>query len=264
MTMMAIASRAANHQFSRRNLIKSAGVVGLGMTLGQARLIRTLAQESEDLNTIINIASTAESLAVTLLGHAIESAQQGGYDKEVPDPVVNILISARAAEHYHLDYLLKAGAQPLTQTFTVPDPALLTSYDTFFTTVVQLEAAFIAAYIAAAREFTALKQPELVKVAHMVASVEAEHRVLANYALGTRPANNLAFEAATFGTVGEAAKALTDLGFINGTGQTVNYPGPGDIARGSIHYRSPYGPSVACITGGEGTPEATPGATPVS
>lgn len=243
---MSLIKTAASERYSRRFVLKGATAMGLALTIPQARLIHTLAQESEDLQTIINIAATAETMAVTLFGHAIDSARNGGYDKEIPDAVVGILESSRAAEYFHLAYLLAAGAEPLTQTFTVPDPALLTSYDLLFTTAVQLEGAFIAAYIAAAKQFVALEQPELVKIAVAVAAVEGEHRVLANYALGTRPANNIGFAPAVFGTVGEAAQALTDLGFIGGTGTEVTYPGPGEIMRNAVRVQKPFGPSVDC------------------
>jgi hypothetical protein len=244
---MTVLDTAASARFSRRTILRGAGVVGLGMTLSQARLIRSLAQEAPDLQSIINIAATAETMAVTLFGHAVESAEQGGYDQEVPAAVITIVDAARTAEYYHLDYLLKAGAEPLTQTFTVPDPTLLTSYTTLFTTAVQLETAFIAAYIAAARAFTELGQPELVKTALAVAAVEGEHRVLANYALGTRPANNYGFAPALFSTVEEAAQALTDLGFIGGTGTEITYPGGGGpVDRSLTNLRSVSGPSVEC------------------
>ncbi len=231
---------------SRRLLIKGAGAAGLSLTLGQTALLRTLAAESETVQDIVNIASTAESLAVTLLGGAIDSAKQGHYNQKIPDAVISILVAARSSEQYHLDYLLGAGAKPLTQTFTVPDPKLLSDYDTLFGTIVQLESAFIAAYGAAMRQFTALKQPELVKVAYQVGTVEAEHRVLANYALGTRPANNRSFEQAKFTKVSEAADALTKLGFIGGDGTRVAYPGPGDVDKSAVTETTPGGPKVDC------------------
>lgn len=231
---------------SRRLLLKGAGAAGLGLTLGQTALLKAVAAQSETVQDIVNIAATAESLAVTLLGGAIESAKQGNYNQKIPDAVVSILVAARASEQYHLDYLLGAGAKPLTQSFTVPDPKLLSDYDTLFGTIVQLESAFIAAYGAAMRQFTALEQPELVKVAYQVGAVEAEHRVLANYALGTRPANNLSFEKKMFTTVGEAADALTKLGFIGGSGTKVDYPGPGTVDKGAVTETAPGGPTVNC------------------
>ncbi len=241
-----------NKATSRRSIFKGAAIVGLGMTVAQANLIRALAQDStptvegEDIQTIIDIAATAESLAVTLYGHVIESAQNGGYDTEIPAAVVGVLVSARAAEQYHLEYLLNAGAKPLTQEFTVPDPALLTSTQLIFDTAVQLETAFVAAYMAAAHRFAELGQTDLVRTAMEVAAVEGEHRVLAAYVAGVRPANNIALAPELFKTVGEAAAALTSLGFIGGTGTAVSYPGPLKVDRSSVNLRTPNGKSLAC------------------
>jgi hypothetical protein len=243
-----------NQAISRRSIFKGAAVVGLGMTAAQAGLIRALAQddatpmaEGEDIQTIINIAATAESLAVTLYGHVIDSAKNGGYDAEIPDAVVGVLASARAAEQYHLEYLLDAGAEPLTQDFTVPDPALLTSTQLIFDTAVQLETAFIAAYTAAAHRFAELGQTDLVRTSMEVAAVEGEHRVLAAYVAGVRPANNVALAPALFTTLGEAAEALTSLGFIGGSGTAVSYPGPGNVDRSSVSLRTPNGKTLACL-----------------
>lgn len=244
---METSDRLASAAFSRRTLLKGAGAAGFGLTLAQAGVLRAVAQGAESVSDIVNIAATAEELAVTLLGGAISSAQAGSYNKPIPDAVVAILQAARSEEQYHLDYLQEAGGKPLTSTFTIPDPKLLTDYDTLFATVVKLEAAFIAAYAAAAREFALLNQPALVKVAFQIGAVEAEHRVLANYALGTRPANDVAFEAVPFNTVGDAAAALKQLGFIGGSGAAVSYPGPGSIQNTGVSETQPGGATVACM-----------------
>jgi hypothetical protein len=171
--------------------------------------------------------------------------------------VIDILEAARATEQFHLEYLLSAGAQPLTQTFTVPDTRILSSYDALFSTIVALDSAFIAAYIAAARRFAELKQPELVKVAFQIAGTEAEHRVLANHALGRRPANDVAFERALFDTVGEAVALLRRLGYVNGSGPSVTYPGPGSIRTEGVIETVPGGPTVRCVVPGAPAPAPT-------
>jgi hypothetical protein len=238
---------------SRRSVFKGAAVIGLGMTAAQAGLIRALAQDStpdaegEDLQTIINIAATAESLAVALYGHVIESALNGGYDAEIPAAVAGVLVSIRASEQYHLEYLLDAGAEPLTQEFTVPDPALLTSTQLVFETAAALEQAFVAAYTAAAHRFAELGQTDLVRTSMEVAAVEGEHRVLAAYVAGVRPANNYGLAPALFKTVGEAAEALTSLGFIGGSGTPISYPGPLKIDRSSVSLRTPNGKTLSCL-----------------
>lgn len=249
--------RAMQARVSRRSLFKIAGATGLGLTLStgllgkgpllrETAMMRAVAQSDEDIQTIIDIAVTAEAMAVTLIGGAIASAEAGNYNQEIPELVVEILKAARAEEQFHYEYLTEAGATPLTTTFTIPDPALLTDYNTLFSTVVTLDTAFVAAYMTAATRFAELGQPELVKVAYQIAGVEAEHRVLANYALGVRPANNYGFYPNLFSTVGEAAAALQELGFIGGTGTQVSYPGPGEIDASNVMNTEPGGPSATC------------------
>jgi len=186
----------------------------------------------ETTQEIIDIAVTAEAFAVTLLGEAIAASERG----ELPlnPEAVGTLKAARAAEQAHFDVLTEAGAEPLTLTFTVPDPALLANVGLFFETLVSLEEAFIAAYTAAAQEFAISGQAELAQLALQIGAVEAEHRVGARFfaieagALTGVP-NNVAFEKALFGSVAEAAALLEELGFIGGSGQEITFPGPGEI-----------------------------------
>jgi len=183
-------------------------------------------QQSESVNDIINIAVTAEAMAVTLLGAAIAGAP--GYtnadgSKGLAAPLVTILKAAQATEQAHYNFLTGAGAKPLTLTFNIPDPKIASETKTLFTTIENLESAFIAAYAAAAHEFAMLKNAALVKVAVQIGGTEAEHRALARLALGDSLPHNVAFEAATFNTVGDAAAALEKLGFIGGSGPTVKF-----------------------------------------
>lgn len=180
-------------------------------------------QASEDVTTIINIAATAEAMAVTLLGGALANASKYDNGKGLSADLVKILTAAQVTEQAHYSFLTGAGAKPLTTTFNVPDPKLLTDSMTLFKTIEQLEAAFISAYAAGAHEFAAMSKPELVKVALQIAGTEGEHRALARLAQGVALPHNLAFEAVTFSTLGEAAKALQSLGFIGGNGQAVSY-----------------------------------------
>lgn len=259
-------NRMLSARVSRRTLVKSAGAAGIAFSLGSgllgkgtllryADMTRLAAAEDETLQEIINIAITAEALAVTLIGGVVASAEAGMYDQPLPQLVIDIFNAARAAEQFHYDYLEAAGAVPLATTFTIPDPALLTSTQTLLSTVVQLETAFVAAYTAAARRFAELGHHELVKIAVQTVAVEAEHRVLANYVLGSRPANNYTLYPALFGSVGEAAQALIDLGFIGGSGMSVSYPGPGEIDASMLSNTiAGAGPSAACIIPMAGVP----------
>jgi len=203
-------------------------ILGGGAALA-AGLPKIASAQSETVQDIINIADTAEHLAVTLLTGAVQSASAIG----LSGLVLDIVKAALAEEQYHADFLESAGAKPLTDTFNVPDPKILTDFTTFFNTVQALETAFISAYIAAAGEFTGLGQPTLAKYAVEIGAVEAEHRTLARAALALAsssntsdvPPNNVAFESAQFSTVSAAAAALQSLGFIGGTGIVVSYPG---------------------------------------
>lgn len=211
---------------SRARLLATLGG-GAALAAGLPQLAR--AEATETVQDIINIADTAEHLAVTLLYGAVQNAPTLGLNGLVLD----IVKAALAEEQYHAAFLESAGAKTLTDTFTVPDPKILTDFTTFFNTVQALETAFVGAYLAAVGEFTSLGQPTLAKYAFEIGGVEAEHRALARAALALAsssntsdvPPNNVAFESAPFATVADAAAALKSLGFIGGTGTQVTYPG---------------------------------------
>lgn len=190
------------------------------------------ASACESVQDIINIGATAEAFAVTALGGALENAANGQLALGVE--AVQALTAARAAEQAHYEVLTAAGAQPLTLTFTVPDPAIVTDVPTFLTTLITLEEAFIAAYLAAAQEFVILGEGELAQLALQIGAVEAEHRAGVRFfaiqaGVLTGVPNDVAFEKALFTNVGEAATALQELGFIGGSGTEITYPGPGAI-----------------------------------
>jgi len=186
----------------------------------------------ESLQDIINIAATAEAFAVTALGGALDNAAKGLLALNAEQQ--QTLRAARAEEKAHYDFLISASAKPTTTTFTIPDPRLVTDVPTFLGTLVILEEAFIAAYIAAAQEFAILGQAKYAQVALQIGAVEAEHRagvrfyaIQAGVLSGTP--NDVAFEKALFASIGEAASALQQLGFIGGSGTKITYPGPGEI-----------------------------------
>ncbi len=197
----------------------------------------------ETVGQIINIAATAEAFAVTALGSALANAANGTL---ALTPLQRQTFTAsRAEEQAHYTYLIGAGARPLTTTFTVPDPTIVTDVPTFLLTLIGLEEIFIAAYLAAAQEFAVLGQPRLAQLALQIGAVEAEHRAGVRFfaieaGLLSGAPNDVAFEKALFTRVGGAADALTTLGFIGGRGAKITYPGPGAIDATGIHYLQPY------------------------
>jgi len=242
--------RVADARVSRGGLLKGVGAGMAGVTLAQAGLFRALAAESESVQRILDITTTVERFGVTFLGAGIESAEQGNFNKSVPPTVLNIVKAARAQEHFHLEFFERAGGRALVSTFTIP-PAALTDYNTFFAAIVDQETAEVAAQLAAIHTYATLKRPDLVKISFQYAAEEAEHRVLANNALGVRPANNLAFAPVMFSTVGEILTLMKRRGLIGGPGKAVAFPGPGPIDARNVINRTPTGPAVACAPMGK-------------
>ncbi len=196
----------------------------------------------ETVQQIINIAATAEAFAVTALGGALANAANGTLALNTLQR--QTFTAARAEEQAHYAYLIAAGARPLTTTFTVPNATIVTDVPTFLLTVIGLEEAFIAAYLAAAQEFAILGQPRLAQVALQIGAVEAEHRAGARFfaveaGLISGTPNDVAFEKALFTRVSGAADALQSLGFIGGRGAQITYPGPGAIDNTGVHSLRP-------------------------
>ena len=196
----------------------------------------------ETVQQIINIAATAEAFAVTALGGALANAATGALALTALQR--QTFTAARAEEQAHYAYLTAAGARPLTTTFTVPNAKIVTDVPTFLLTVIELEEAFIAAYLAAAQEFALLGQARLAQLALQIGSVEAEHRAGARFfaveaGLLSGTPNDVAFEKALFTSVSGAADALKSLGFIGGRGTQITYPGPGAIDNTGVHFPRP-------------------------
>src|SRR5579884_2866766 len=121
------------------------------MSIALMEQMAAAADASESVADIVNVAATAEAMAVTLLGAAIAGAP--GYDggKGLDTGLVRVLKAAQAAEQAHYNFLTGAGAKPATLTFNLPDPKIGTDSTTLFATIEALETAFISAYAAAAR-----------------------------------------------------------------------------------------------------------------
>lgn len=245
---MEIHERVESRQFSRRTLLKGASAGAAGFTLAQAGFIRSAAAESESLQELLNITATTERFGVTVLGAALESEAEGNFNKPWPDGVRAIVTAARAQEQFHLDAFESLGGEAITGTFTLPE-ALLTDYDTFFSAVVDLEAREISLQMVGMRIFSEMNRPDIAKVSFQYAAEEAEHRVLANYALGTRPALDLTFERSIYNAPEEHVAFVKKAGLIGGSGKAYNYPGPGDIDPSNVTNRTPDGPAAACATG---------------
>ncbi len=249
--------RISGASHSRRTLLRGAAIGAAGFTLAQAAFLRSAAAQTDGVQDVLDITATTERFGVTLLGEGLESAREGNFNTPWLPEVVAIVTAARAQEQFHIDAFERAGGVPLVDSFTIPE-AFLTDFDTFFGAVVLQETAEIAAQIAAMKTFTELGRPDLVKVSFQYAAEEAEHRVLANYTRGVRPANDIAFAPALYPTVGAFLEALETRGIIGGVGREIVFPGPGEIDATGVTEREPGGVAVECAVMGTPTADATP------
>ncbi len=244
----------------RRTLFKGVGALGVGLALDKAGLLPSISTDvaaAENLQDILDTTVTVEMFGVTFLGAGLDSNAKGNFTPAWPAPVVAIVTAARAQEQAHLDFFTGLGGKALTQTFHIPDPAILTDLKVFFNAVQEEETREIAAQIAAMMSFTAMNRPDLVKVSFQYAAEEAEHRVLANYAMGARPANNYGFAPALYANTTDIIAALKQAGIIDGSGPAAMFPGPGTIDATNVIERTPGGPAVSC-SAASSVPSAPP------
>lgn len=176
---------------SRRNLLKGSALVGGGALMGFNQIFgmtRIMGQEmaDDDLQTILNVASTAELFATTHYLAAINSAADLG----LTDEEVAYLKAAFIAEQDHYELLVSLGAVPVVTEFYVPE-TLFSDKQLFTDTTEVAETAFVGAYLAATRIFAG--SPDTVNFAvttAQIAAIEESHRVLIRDIGGKLPNNN--------------------------------------------------------------------------
>jgi hypothetical protein len=170
------------------------------------------AKNTDTLQEVINIAATAECLAVTLYYHALAA-----YSK-LPDvnsqANQNYFQAAIIQEYYHLHYLKELGATPLATEFYFPD-GMFDDENVFFPTALTLEGYFIAAYLTASLDFSGAisskittPNPYALGFAVQVMGVECEHRALLGVAGNITPPNNLILERYLLTAVQDAVPPL--------------------------------------------------------
>lgn len=207
---------------SRRTVLKgAAGATGLGM-LGFAGLFGAnaahAAEGGDDVQTILNLAATAETLAVT---HYYSTIVARSF--ELSDADLVYLKFALDQEQAHLDFLKANGGKSLTDSFFVP-AQLLSDLGVWVQVTDTAETAFVGAYLAATRRFADLGNPRLAATAAQVACVESQHLALARDIGGLVP-NNITLALPVFFNVSDAVPVLAPFlkggqGFIG----PVKYP----------------------------------------
>lgn len=203
---------------SRRNMLKGSLLAAGGAFLGFNEVFgfsRVLGQDmaaDDDLQTIINLASTAELFATTHYLAAINSAADLGLD----EVQVAYMKAGFLAEQDHYDLLVSLGAKPVVTEFYVPE-TLFSDLQVFTDTTEVAETVFTGAYLAAVRIFSqsAETTPFAVTCAQ-IAAVEETHRVLIRQ-IGKKLANNTSYAQYTLYNVSSAVPILQP--FLDGSGE---------------------------------------------
>ena len=209
---------------TRRNFLKVAALAGAGVALGGQAFPMKAQAATDDPATIIGVALVAELLAVTFQTNALANAAAIGLK---PDEVTTVRAIV-AEEAIHVRYLQAYGAVPAYGTdafasFSFPAKTFSDRL-TYANTAVLLETAFVAAYMAAVREFASNARADLATLAYQIGAVEAEHRALSRVVGGFVPFSDIAFESNLLGSVADAATFLSNQGFLSPTaGNTYNY-----------------------------------------
>lgn len=200
----------------RRSFLKGSAVAAGASTLSFTSLFgisRAFAQTDDDLQTVINLASTAELFASTHYLAAINAAEAG--DLDLDQTVIDYLKTGFLAEWDHYQLLLSLGAVPVVTEFYVPET--LFSDVALFSQITEVaETAFVNAYLAATRIFVNLGQPAFAVTAAQIAAVEAEHKALVRQ-IGMRLANSVSYEKYEFDNVSDAVPILQP--FLDGSGE---------------------------------------------
>ena len=228
-----IAKEELTASSSRAHFLRGAAVaaagLGLAPTIASAASLGSVpgAREmmSESVKTILDIAATAEALAVTAFYNVHVQVLKGKFNTHglaIPNHVLVAVVRAILREEQdHYAFLVGAGGEPLYTSFSFP-PDILTDGVAALQFVAKAETIFVAAYMAANREFANAGMATLAQYAYQIGGTEAEHRALARTALGDLPPNNKSFETNLYTHVKDAATELTKLGLFK---QGVAYPG---------------------------------------
>lgn len=220
---------------SRASFLRGAAVAvaALGLAPGVASAAtlgagHVRASMPASVKSTLDIAATAEALAVTAFYNVHTQVLAGKFNTnglKVPNQVlISVVRAILREEQDHYAFLVGAGAKPLVTSFTF-SPYILTTGTTALRFVEQAETIFIAAYMAANREFAAARMDTLAQYAYQIGGTECEHRALARVALGELPPNDKSFETNRYQTVKDVADTLAKLGLL-----TPNTPYPGAMA----------------------------------
>ncbi|GAB4552401.1 MAG: ferritin-like domain-containing protein [Anaerolineae bacterium] len=223
---------------SRRNFLKAgAALTAVAASVGFPGLfgIRTSRAADDDPATILNIAATAETFAVTHYYRALQELEFGEGEKAY-------MLAALESEFVHLQFLNANGGAALTEEFFFPQ-GTFADKKMLGTVTAVAETVFVAAYLAATRRFAELDQPLLAMVASQVAVVEGQHLLFMRGLAGNSPANNLALGDPLFFNVSDAVPVIS--GLLDGKSQVAG------IDTETTGYKYPGAEAITMALGGK-------------
>jgi hypothetical protein len=193
---------SSRRSFLKRSLI-AAGVSFSGVSFTSAFGLKSArAAAEDDIQTILNVAATAEAFACTHYTRAISSAMFN-------DTQMSYLKAGLESEFQHLEFLQANGAKLLAEKFFFPVDTFA-SLINFSQVTAIAETVFVAAYLAATNRFAELGQAALATTAAQIAVVEGQHLAVVRIIGGEVP-NNVAYGKALFGQVSEAVPVVAPL-----------------------------------------------------
>jgi hypothetical protein len=214
--------------------------------------------DRDSLQSGLDALATMEAAAVTLLGVARQRDQEG--DLDLGEDALIVLRAAQCQDEQHYHALLATGGVPIVDSFTLPEQ-MVTDRTLLLVGILELKAISIAGYMALARAWAARGDVSQVEIAYQMGAVEAQHLSLAHALVGVSPANDRAFARWLFADPTEAIDALNALDLLEGSGESVPFPGPLDrICRG-VFGLTPETTEMMTLPRppvGQDTPAATP------
>jgi hypothetical protein len=233
-------------QRARRTVLKGAvaGIASLS-ALGTNAFVRSgnvfahdkPSHHDNKLQTILNIAVTAEQLAVTTYSNGIANAALLG----ITGDNLLYLEAAVVEEQIHEFFFESLGGVALTSTFSYPSGATtFTDLTTFINTQQTLEGSFDSAFLAGVIEVAQAGQFRLAQILAQIACIEAEHRVLGRTIIGYQPADNRAYTPVLVKKVEDAPGVLTAAGYLSPVIGNLYTYAPVSTDFPGIEYRTPY------------------------
>jgi hypothetical protein len=223
-----------SNNLSRRDMLKGSALLAAASALGFTGMfgLRPAFAADDDAKTIVTVAATAETFAVT---HYYRALTEKGLALNASEKTY--MLAALESEFIHLQFLQANGGASLQDKFFFPK-GTFGNKKTLGAVTSIAETVFVGAYVAATHSFAKLGAAELAAVAAQVAVVEGQHLLFMRQLAGEKVPNNLSLADPIFTNVSDAVPVVTPLldgkkpasGPLAVDFEAQAYPYPGDDA----------------------------------